>query len=236
MIKIINLKFDLNDKNKKGQEWQSESIVEDLVKKNNKEDSGMNHSYSNVEIKNKKGGIEMDTNVNSEDLRNVIIPLAAGRLLGKKKSCLLGLIVWMIAMLTVCTNTAMTVDNLIAAAIVTGCVICVAMKVSTYVYRKRIEKKLDSKDCGVVIGFSNKILLLRGIDIVGVYEPDTINVRPAHKEESEYVNIKNTTVFECLKDGVSIGTICVDRLREYEGITLVPNMSRADEDLEVICD
>lgn len=86
-----------------------------------------------------------------------------------------------------------------------------------------------------VIGFSNKVIILSGEDVLDEIETDEIEIRELTLEERQE-HYWYTSALNAKKNGKVIKIIYVEGIREYEGNILNANPDRANEDIEIIYD
>lgn len=104
---------------------------------------------------------------------------------------------------------------------------------SLYVYMK--EKKNIELKPFAIIGFSNKLLILAGENVLDEIDTDEIEIRKLTKEEREKY-FWYTSAVCAKKEGEIISVLYVDGISNYEGTILNADMNRVDEDIEVIYD
>lgn len=178
----------------------------------------------------------MEIKEKEQEIRNVCIPLATSRPQTQKKLIVLTFTVLYIMMaLTYLTKGFFTAYPWLEALF-----IIVLMVISSKIYdvfyvAAMSEYAMDNDSC-IVIGFSNKLLLLMGDEVLNEYESDEIKIRAVTHDEEDTLFKNYTSIVECYKNNEIIGRIAVDKLADYEGMTLKADMSRADEDLEIVYD
>ena len=166
--------------------------------------------------------------INEDEVRNVLFPLAVARPSILKKIIIVGSIVLYI-MLVISFFTSGFLTNY--AFIELGLILLLLYVVSTlydYFYRCNFEDRIDEHMLGVVVGFSNKVFILADDRVVDECETDEVRIRKVSEEEFDTFFPNYTSVLECYKEG--------NKVEELEGLVLNPNMSRADEDIQVIYD
>jgi hypothetical protein len=114
--------------------------------------------------------------------------------------------------------------------------IAIVSNIYDKLYINTVEEIIDAELAGVVIGFSNKLLILTGEEVMDEIETDEIKIRSVSDDEEETFFSKYTTVLECFKNGELVGRVGVDRIAHLEGTTLKADMSRANEDMVVMYD
>ena len=67
-------------------------------------------------------------------------------------------------------------------------------------------------------------------------ETDKIKIRQVTNEESDTFYQKYSSIIECFKNNEKIGQICVAKVGNFDGLTLTADMSRANEDIEIVYD
>lgn len=175
-------------------------------------------------------------NLNQEEIRNVMIPLAAAKPDIYKKGLIMGLIsAYLMLLISYFTSGFLTNYILIEIGIL-SIILLIGSKIYDYIYRCYYEDIIDNSMTGVVIGFSNKLLILSGEEVLKEFDTDEITVRKVGTSERESFFANCTTILECKKNGEIIGMVGVDRLEEFEGLTLTADNSRANEDIQVIYD
>lgn len=174
--------------------------------------------------------------INEDEVRNVLFPLAVARPSILKKIIIVGSIVLYI-MLVISFFTSGFLTNY--AFIELGLILLLLYVVSTlydYFYRCNFEDRIDEHMLGVVVGFSNKVFILADDRVVDECETDEVRIRKVSEEEFDTFFPNYTSVLECYKEGKLVTRVCIDKVEELEGLVLNPNMSRADEDIQVIYD
>lgn len=172
--------------------------------------------------------------VNQNEIRNVMLPLAVARPNLYKKLAVISVIVFYIMMvISYLSNSFLTKYIYLEMGIIV-LLLFICSKIYDDIYRNYYEDIIDSNLTGVVIGFSNKLLILAGEEVVDYYDTDRIQIRKVSSEESDTFFEKYTSIIECFKGDNLVSRIGIGKLPEYEGITLTADMSRADEDLEII--
>lgn len=174
--------------------------------------------------------------INEDEVRNVLFPLAVARPSILKKIIIVGSIVLYI-MLVISFFTSGFLTNY--AFIELGLILLLLYVVSTlydYFYRCNFEDRIDEHMLGVVVGFSNKVFILADDRVVDECETDEVRIRRVSEEEFDTFFPNYTSVLECYKEGKLVTRVCIDKVEELEGLVLNPNMSRADEDIQVIYD
>lgn len=175
-------------------------------------------------------------NLNQEEIRNVMIPLAAAKPSIYKKSLILGLIVmYFMVLLSYLTQGFLTQYLLVEIGII-SVLLFIGSHIYDYIYRCNYEDLIDNSMTGVVIGFSNKLLIISGEEVLKEFDTDEISIRSVNNSETESFFSKYTSIIECKKNGEIIGLIGIDKIVEFEGVTLVADNSRANEDLEILYD
>lgn len=174
--------------------------------------------------------------INQDDFRNVIIPLATAKPDIHKKGLLIGLLsLYCMLLISYFTDGILTEYIVVEIGIMVFIMFIISV-IYDYIYRCIYEQLIDNSQTGVVIGFSNKLLVLSGVEVLKEFETDEIAIREVKSSEMEAFFPKYTSVVECKKDGEVIGLIGIDKIPELEGVILVPNENRVSEDLEIIYD
>lgn len=174
--------------------------------------------------------------VNQNEIRNVMLPLAVARPNLYKKLAVISVVVFYIMMVISYLSDSFLTNYIYLEMGIIVLLLLICSKIYDDMYRNYYEDMIDENLTGVVIGFSNKLLILAGEEVVDYYETDKIQIRKVSSEESETFFEKYTSIIECFKDNNLVSRIGIGKLPEYEGIVLTADMSRADEDLEIIED
>lgn len=175
-------------------------------------------------------------NLRHEEIRNVMIPLAAAKPDIYKKGLIIGLISAYFMLLISYFTSGFLTNYMLVEICILSIILFVISKIYDYIYRCYYENIIDDSMTGVVIGFSNKLLILSGEEVLKEFDADEITVRNVKTSEKEAFFANCTTILECKKNGEIIGMVGVDKLEEFEGLTLVADNSRANEDIQVIYD
>jgi hypothetical protein len=102
-----------------------------------------------------------------------------------------------------------------------------------YIWLK--ERKLFGIIPCAVIGFSNKVVILAGENVIEEIDTDEIEIRKLTAEEKqEYYNY--TSAICAKKSGQVIKTVYVEGINVYEGSILNANPDRIEDYLEIIYD
>lgn len=173
---------------------------------------------------------------NSAEIRNVMIPLAVAKPDMYKKNVILGLIILYIMLIFTFLTKGIFVEYIYLEILFIWVLMFIGSKLYDVIYKRRYEDLIDDSMTGVVIGFSNKLLILSGDEVLKEFDADEITVRDVKTSETETFFANCTTILECKKNGEIIGMVGVDKIEEFEGLTLIADNSRIDEDLEVIYD
>lgn len=171
-----------------------------------------------------------------DEIRNVRLPLAVTRPNLYEKLIFIGFAVfYLMCLISYLTNGFLTNYIFLELGLI-FILILILSKIYDVFYISATEHIMDTELAGIVIGFSNKILVLNGEDVIEEIDTDEIKIRSVYLEEEETFFSKYTSVLECMKNGVIVGRVGVDKVVELEGITLKANMDRVDEDIVVIYD
>lgn len=172
-------------------------------------------------------------NLNDTEIRNTMLPLAVTKPDLYRKLLIVGAVVfYLMVVISYFSNGFLTnyiYLELVLIAILTG----VVSKIYDNLYINTVEEIIDSELAGVVIGFSNKLLILTGEEVMDEIETDEIKIRGVSDDEEETFFSKYTSVLECFKNGELVGKVGVDKIAHLEGVVLKADMSRANEDLVV---
>lgn len=175
-------------------------------------------------------------NINTDSLRNVRLPIAISRPDTVKKALYVSCIVLYIMLVVFYFTEGFFIDYMyLELGLILGCLWIVSYLFDK-LYYKVVRDVIIMSETSIVIGFSNKLLILQGDLLIDEYDTDEIKIREANLEEGEYFYGKFATILECMKNGEVVGKIGVGKLKEYEGSVLKPNMERADEDIEIVYD
>ena len=175
-------------------------------------------------------------NLNKDDLRNVMLPMAVSKPNFYKKLLVNSLITfYVVFILSYFTKGVLTQYTFLQTFIVMGIFIAVYF-IYDYFHIQNSEEIMDSTQTGVVIGFSNKILILSGENVIHELDADEIEIRNVLEGEYEVFFPKFTSIIDCKKGGKTVSAIGVDKIKDYEGVVLLADSSRANEDLEILYD
>ena len=173
---------------------------------------------------------------NDSNIRNIRLPLAATKPDIYKKLIIVGLITfYAMAVMSYLSKGFLTQYIYLEMGIIV-LLLFVFSELYDYFYRNTIEEIIDSEETSVVIGFSNKLLILSGEEVLDEVIADEIKIRQANEEEDNTFFSKYTTVLDCFKDGELITKVGIGRIVDFEGLTLKADMSRANEDMQIIYD
>lgn len=95
-------------------------------------------------------------------------------------------------------------------------------------------KQLGITPCAV-IGFSNKVVILAGENVLDEIETDEIEIRKLTAEEKQDY-FRYTSAVCAKKKGEILRIVYVDGISSFEGSILNANPDRVDEDIEIIYD
>lgn len=172
----------------------------------------------------------------SVEIRNILLPLATGKPNVYKKLFVIVLSVFYLMLtFSYLTDAYFMEYPWFEAGLIILCMTLIS-KVYDIIYVHTLSSVIRINANCAVIGFSNKLLLISGEEVMNEYEADEIKIRPVMHDEEEVLFKKYTSILECRRKGNVIGIVAVDRMKEYEGMVLKADMSRADEDMEVIYD
>lgn len=170
------------------------------------------------------------------EIRNILLPLATGKPnMYKKMFIVIISVFYLMLVLSYLTNAYFVQYPWIEAGIIIIFMVFIS-KIYDWIYVKTITNLIEETASCAVIGFSNKLLVLSGEDVLTEYDTDEIKIRPILSDEEEGLFRKSTSIIECFKNGDVVGRIAVNKLKDYEGLTLKADMSRANEDLEIVYD
>ncbi len=169
---------------------------------------------------------------NFDSVRNVLIPLGIGRPIKSKKYLFVAIVSILLSLsykyLTVTYVNSVILDLLVVGMIISG--VSFMYDKIHYIYHIKI---LDKNNVGVIIGHSNKVLVLEGQNVIKEYDCDAVIIRPADAAKDNTYE-KYSSVIQCVKNNVITTNIIVDRIKEFENTVLFPNLDRVNEDIEVI--
>lgn len=173
-------------------------------------------------------------NLDDIEIRNTMLPLAVTKPDLYRKLIVVGLVVfYLMAVISYFSDGFLTNYIYLQLGLI-AILMCIVSKIYDSLYINTVEEIIDSELAGVVIGFSNKLLILTGENVMDEIETDEIKIRGVTDDEEETFFSKYTSVLECFKNGELVGKVGVDKIAHLEGTTLKADMSRVDEDLVVI--
>lgn len=178
----------------------------------------------------------MENNVQDNEIRNVIFPLAVTKPDLYKKLVITGVIVFYIMCVFSYFTDGFLTNYLFLELMVIAMLLGIVSKIYDFVYRCTVENIIDEQLTGVVIGFSNKLLILQNDVVIDEVLTDEIKIRSVSDDEEETFFSKYTTVLDCFKDGELVTKVGIGKAVDIEGLTLKADMSRADEDIKIIYD
>ena len=178
----------------------------------------------------------MENNVQDNEIRNVRFPLAVTKPDLYKKLVITGVIVFYIMCVFSYFTDGFLTNYLFLELMVIAMLLGIVSKIYDFVYRCTVENIIDEQLTGVVIGFSNKLLILQNDVVIDEVLTDEIKIRSVSDDEEETFFSKYTTVLDCFKDGKLVTKVGIGKAVDIEGLTLKADMSRADEDIQVIYD
>lgn len=174
--------------------------------------------------------------LNDTEIRNTMLPLAVTKPDLYRKLVIVGLIVFYLMAVISYFSDGFLTNYIYLELVLIAILMIVVSKIYDSMYINTVEEIIDSELAGVVIGFSNKLLILTGEEVMDEIDTDEIKIRGVSDEEEETFFSKYTTVLDCFKNGELVGRVGVDRIAHLEGLTLKADMSRASEDLVVVYD
>ena len=173
-------------------------------------------------------------NLDDTEIRNTMFPLAVTKPDLYRKLIVVGLVVfYLMAVISYFSDGFLTNYIYLQLGLI-AILMCIVSKIYDSLYINTVEEIIDSELAGVVIGFSNKLLILTGENVMDEIETDEIKIRGVSDDEEETFFSKYTSVLECFKNGELVGKVGVDKIAHLEGTTLKADMSRVDEDLVII--
>lgn len=173
-------------------------------------------------------------NLDDTEIRNTMLPLAVTKPDLYRKLIVVGLVVfYLMAVISYFSDGFLTNYIYLQLGLI-AILMCIVSKIYDSLYINTVEEIIDSELAGVVIGFSNKLLILTGENVMDEIETDEIKIRGVSDDEEETFFSKYTSVLECFKNGELVGKVGVDKIAHLEGTTLKADMSRVDEDLVII--
>ena len=174
--------------------------------------------------------------LNEVEIRNTMLPLAVTKPDLYRKLLIVGAIVfYLMVVISYFSNGFLTNYIYLELVLIAG-LIAIVSNIYDRLYINTVEEIIDSELAGVVIGFSNKLLILTGEEVMDEIETDEIKIRSVSDDEEETFFSKYTTVLDCFKNGELVGRVGVDKIAHLEGTTLKADMSRVDEDLVIMYD
>ena len=173
-------------------------------------------------------------NLDDTEIRNTMLPLAVTKPDLYRKLIVVGLVVfYLMAVISYFSDGFLTNYIYLQLGLI-AILMCIVSKIYDSLYINTVEEIIDSELAGVVIGFSNKLLILTGENVMDEIETDEIKIRGVSDDEEETFFSKYASVLECFKNGELVGKVGVDKIAHLEGTTLKADMSRVDEDLVII--
>lgn len=172
--------------------------------------------------------------LNEVEIRNTVLPLAVTKPDLYKKLIVVGLIVFYIMMVISYFSSGFLTNYVFLQLSLIILLLVVVSNIYDRLYINKVEEIIDSELAGVVIGFSNKLLILTGDEVMDEIETDEIKIRGVSDDEEDTFFSKYTSVIDCFKNGELVGSVGVDRIAHMEGTVLRADLSRADEDLIVV--
>ncbi len=172
--------------------------------------------------------------LNEVEIRNTVLPLAVTKPDLYKKLFVVGLVVFYVMMLISYFSSGFLTNYIFLQLSLIIFLIYIVSNIYDRMYISTVEEIIDSELAGVVIGFSNKLLILTGDEVMDEIETDEIKIRSVSDDEEETFFSKYTSVIDCFKNGELVGSVGVDRIAHMEGTVLRADPSRIDEDMVVI--
>ncbi len=174
--------------------------------------------------------------LNTVEIRNTVLPLAVTKPNLYSKLFVVGSVVFYLMLVNSFLTNGFLTNYIYLEITLIGILLFLVSKIYDTLYLNTVGDIIDTESAGVVIGFSNKLLILTGEEVVEEIETDEIKIRSVNDSEDETFFSKYTSVLDCFKDGELVGSVGVDRLEHLEGAILTADMSRANEDMVVIYD
>ncbi len=172
-------------------------------------------------------------NLNDTEIRNTMLPLAVTKPDLYRKLLIVGAIVFYLMVVISYFSNGFLTNYIYLELVLIAVLTALVSKIYDNLYINTVEEIIDSELAGVVIGFSNKLLILTGEEVMDEIETDEIKIRGVSDDEEETFFSKYTSVLECFKNGELVGKVGVDKIAHLEGVVLKADMSRANEDLVV---
>lgn len=172
-------------------------------------------------------------NLNDTEIRNTMLPLAVTKPDLYRKLLIVGAIVFYLMLVISYFSNGFLTNYIYLELVLIAVLTALVSKIYDNLYINTVEEIIDSELAGVVIGFSNKLLILTGEEVMDEIETDEIKIRGVSDDEEETFFSKYTSVLECFKNGELVGKVGVDKIAHLEGVVLKADMSRANEDLVV---
>ena len=172
-------------------------------------------------------------NLNDTEIRNTMLPLAVTKPDLYRKLLIVGAVVFYLMVVISYFSNGFLTNYIYLELVLIAILTAVVSKIYDNLYINTVEEIIDSELAGVVIGFSNKLLILTGEEVMDEIETDEIKIRGVSDDEEETFYSKYTSVLECFKNGELVGKVGVDKIAHLEGVVLKADMSRANEDLVV---
>lgn len=172
-------------------------------------------------------------NLDDTEIRNTMLPLAVTKPDLYRKLLIVGAIVFYLMVVISYFSNGFLTNYIYLELVLIAVLTALVSKIYDNLYINTVEEIIDSELAGVVIGFSNKLLILTGEEVMDEIETDEIKIRGVSDDEEETFFSKYTSVLECFKNGELVGKVGVDKIAHLEGVVLKADMSRANEDLVV---
>lgn len=172
--------------------------------------------------------------INKDDIRNTFIPLATARPDFYNKLIIVGCFVFYFMMvLSYFTEGFLTKYVYLEMGLI-GLFLWIMSKIYDKVYCLVFDDIIMERKIGVIVGFSNTLLIINGEEVLDVYHTDKIKIRKVTPEENEMFFQRDTSIMECIKNGEIVGKVGIARISCMEGETLLANKNRVNEDIEII--
>ena len=127
----------------------------------------------------------MENNVQDNEIRNVRFPLAVTKPDLYKKLVITGVIVFYIMCVFSYFTDGFLTNYLFLELMVIAMLLGIVSKIYDFVYRCTVENIIDEQLTGVVIGFSNKLLILQNDVVIDEVLTDEIKIRSVSDDEEE---------------------------------------------------
>ena len=133
-------------------------------------------------------------NLDDTEIRNTMLPLAVTKPDLYRKLIVVGLVVfYLMAVISYFSDGFLTNYIYLQLGLI-AILMCIVSKIYDSLYINTVEEIIDSELAGVVIGFSNKLLILTGENVMDEIETDEIKIRGVSEDEEETFFSKYTSV------------------------------------------